>query len=258
MINEKKLIEQLLFDELSNENKKIITVDFVMNNYEKLSKKSLWVLNKLISMGVNFNKIENFRANFYRSWVLYYLNASSVNKQACQINFNHDTPTLYLTFHFPKYPLLMNFANTHDLLIIVANDSIWMSHFIENKSNLYNFRAKKLSSKLPDAFRKKKSILAMFDYCYESSRYITSNFLGINVKSPYAILLLAKRFNYKIKFLSYSNGFNADTCSFENISMLTQDINNLISEEIYNHPSNWLLWASLDTRWLLNDENIYE
>lgn len=256
-MDENSLFEKLISNQYTLEDKKNSTLEFVLDNHRTLAKKSFWMYKKLKSLGSNLEDTSNFESKYLQSWIVYYLSASLLTTNNKQLGISNNEPTLYITYHFPEYPLLGEFVNKYDILTMVASDSLWLSNFIKDEANLYNFRSPKLSSKLVRAFKERKSILAMFDYCYETSRSITSNFLGIEVKTPYAILILAKRHNYKVKFIYDNNGFYIKECPEDNYLALTQTINNLITERIYKNPAQWLLWPSLDTRWTFNDEKIY-
>lgn len=122
----------------------------------------------------------------------------------------------------------------------------------------------------PDAGLKAYSYLrrggivgAMFDYAYEDTNLTLSNFLGHPAITPFGITTISVKFNIpvvpvfsirqpdermKIEFMKTLWPIEGKDRN-ENVFLLTERLNKIISQKILQHPEQWDLWRTLDYRW---------
>jgi hypothetical protein len=224
--------------------------------YHALARKASWAYNHYLRVTGNHPDSDpsSFIEQYLQSWCDFLLNAATGHTlrdiKEPPLNYNHQ---LLIGWHCPEYPLWLPYASRHDILVLIARPDTWMSKIVGGK-HLYFFRAQKLSSTLPRAFREGKPVFAMMDYCYNETVSINADFLGYPAKTPAGLLYLAQRYKYEIVFLTMrgrlgiaKDCFPADSYQIEECAVR---INKLIENEILRQPARWLLWPSVDNRWI--------
>jgi lauroyl/myristoyl acyltransferase len=169
-----------------------------------------------------------------------------------QPNSNPSERILTVGWHFPEYPYHLQSAVSAGALILVAQRSDWMYSAVPH-SNLFCFRGTESMTPLVRAFRNGRQVVVMMDYCYDETSHTVVNFLGYPARTPSGVLTLAARFGYQI-----TSGNHTERCSLveakvtgtKSVPELALAINSHLEQEILAAPAEWLLWASVDRRWI--------
>jgi hypothetical protein len=159
--------------------------------------------------------------------------------------------TLFVGWHFPEYPLLMNYGARSNVLVLIARLTVWMKDF-EPSGCLFNFREAPSAKPLVQAFRSGRCVFAMMDHCYPETASVRSRLLDHPVRTPSGALKLAERFGYDVCFLSpRSSGIKViDTFPARELGVegSAQRINDVLGREILRDPARWLMWINLPGR----------
>lgn len=160
---------------------------------------------------------------------------------------------LLVTWHFPEYPLILPTARLHDILVLIAQEAEWMTS-AAGKEDLYLFRPPSTPIRILRAFKEGRPVAAMLDYCYDETAYEVADFLGYPARTPSGIFALAQRFRYEVEVLSFRDGklviIDSFTAADGTIRDSVQRVNQAIEGEILRDPVRWLLWPSVDRRWI--------
>lgn len=202
----------------------------------------------------------HFKSKFIDSWCQFIINAISgatptaaaSDVQAGNCFDCHDRPTLYLCWHFPEYPLIMERLIEKRIVTVVAKNAAWMQRLHECDLTA-NFRSVSGRHKLHKHFKYRSSILAMIDYCYEETKSEITPFLGVLCRTPAGIIRRCMLLNYRIVVISCEEGcFIAEEINNrenrDNINHVLTEINSRVSVRISRNPARWLLWPSLASR----------
>jgi len=194
-----------------------------------------------------------------KAWDDFLLSAAKVICGCGQISIetlNISKKNMYLTWHFPEYPLFSKLFSSNSL-VFIARDAAWMQKTLK-KDNLFNFKKSKLKTILKK-FQEGYPVTAMMDFCYPETNSINTTFLGYPARTPVGILKLGYQYGYNINVLGWNGTspeilatFNSHDCSlYDQVSI----INNKFEKNILRDPTVWLLWSSVDHRWVGVDYN---
>lgn len=217
-----------------------------------LAKKAQWAYYHFLRRSEVEEVEESFMEGYLRSWFEFYRNASIASGKSID-NIDCYEKSLFVLWHFPEYPLLTQFVAEHNILALVADRSDWMTQAM-GEENQYHFRNGQLSTKLIAALKNGRPVCAMLDYHYDTSKHVWSNFMSYPARTPFGIIKLAQLHGYTIKLVSKREAelgiiTQIDTSLFS-LQEIIDNINHQIEKEILLHPSQWLLWPSIDRRWL--------
>jgi hypothetical protein len=222
---------------------------------EELRPLAVWAYSHYLNISGNRNigDAAEFIEHYENSWSDFLLNAAGALETTLKDPALTYKQQLLIGWHCPEYPLWLPFASRHEILVLVARAETWMSSTI-NEEYLHCFRTQAISSKLPRALARRKPIFAMMDYCYEDTHSETAEFLGYPARTPAGLIQLAKRYDYDIVFLTMRNDSIVPTQPFNvksmSVSQIIKDLNAIIEREILRCPARWLLWPSVDRRWV--------
>lgn len=160
---------------------------------------------------------------------------------------------LFACWHFPEYPILLEAASRTNTLVLVASEHAWMEH-LRRQGCLLCFRSGQFSGALGRAFRARRPVFAMLDYCYESSRHVVADFLSYPARTPVGVLRLAARSDYRIGLVSVRGRtlrvVQTIPTAGRAVEEIAGDLNAGIAREILRRPARWLLWPAVTQRWV--------
>jgi len=198
--------------------------------------------------------ILEFRQEFIRAWSDFTRNALShigpAFPDAIKVELGNESPTLYVIWHFPEYPLLMHHLAKRNVIVAAAQDAEWLRPLAQ-VGLVANFSRMEGLIALRRACEKGQSVAMMLDFCYEGTRNRVAKFLGLPCKTPSGLIELAHRFGLGVRLISISDNLictelvpsfvnDADDC--------LEWLNTKISGCIERDPTRWLLWPSLWSR----------
>jgi hypothetical protein len=249
-MNAEDILIRKLTEENNSINRKELIKEFLISEIFPLTKKILWAFDEIKKVNPILSNIDNtkFINEFYERQFEFYENILKVGSlKKNKIDFSR---TVLFSYHFSKYPFIANFLDTDNIKILVARNSFWIQN-IFNSSNLINFRESG-KFQIIKSFIKGETFFSMFDYNYQETRSIKSNFLSISSNTPIGLIELTKKYDYKLKILGVEN-FEITVTEIKtkdkSVQELADELNNVLSLKIINNPSDWLLWPSIDRRW---------
>lgn len=215
---------------------------------ESLARKAQWCYSHVVNSFDSANS-SNLEQGFLAGWIEYYLGAAGL-RALLTPTWRMSSATLYVCWHMPEYPRVLEWVVKQDALILAAREAAWMRR-IAGKQGMANFMSGERFA-IIEAIRESRSIVTMLDYWYAGTRSVESRFLGSNCYTACGIVQLALNNGYSICLLSIS----ADGRVTEepmpissNLQALIDAINAGLSQCIMEDPARWLLWPSLDRRW---------
>lgn len=229
-----------------------------VERYETIAKKANWAYQHFLRQtGSRSTFLNYFQTDFLQAWCDFFKYAAMANlNQKIEIPITDYRQKLILTWHFPEYPLLVPEVCTNNILLVAAQKTNWMVS-AAGLENLYLFRSGSTGISLIRAFKEQRPIAAMLDYCYDESSHITANFLSYPARTPIGLFTLAEKFNYQIELLSFRDAECVVIDSFwANQGTILDNVirvNQVIEKEILTDPARWLLWPSVDRRWIGTD-----
>jgi hypothetical protein len=160
---------------------------------------------------------------------------------------------LLITWHFPEYPLLLPIVAEQGALVLIANDEAWLRAGSRG-AELCLFRNPGAVMAVARAFRLHRPVVAMLDYCYDETASVIANFCGYPARTPSGVFQLARRFGYAADVIELSaDGTPVVIDSFTpgaDVAAAAARVNVALERSIMSAPPRWLLWASVDRRWL--------
>lgn len=235
------------------DNPLLLAQSFAMD-YKALARKAAWAYSHYRKRA---GCIEYDRKDFINShldaWAEFLVSAASVdcsglNGQPILVD---ESPSLYVLWHFPNYPIFSAQVVICGGLVLVARVAPWMKPLSE-AGLLFPFRNRSAIGLLR-ACKQGRPLFAMMDYCYDETSSMDIPFLGYPARTPIGILKLAQRFCYRIRIVCEKDKqpFFREIGPISELSLqdLATNINAEIQAEILRDPPSWLLWASVDRRW---------
>jgi len=163
------------------------------------------------------------------------------------------TRRVLVTWHFPEYPLLLPLVARQDALVLIAQRAAWLEA-VPLGAELCLFREPGGAMAVARAFRAHRPIVAMLDYCYDETASVIADFCGYPARTPAGVFRLAHRFGYELTVVQLdANGEPAVVDSFfpdADAVDAASRVNATLERSIFAAPARWLLWASIDRRWL--------
>lgn len=193
-----------------------------------------------------------FENRFLDALADFMLNTSTLAAELPYENAPDLPRTLYVSWHFPEYPLGVPEMIRRNALQLVARHAGWMDPMAA-AGCMHVFKTDKQSSAIPRAFREGRAVFAMMDYFYEGGVNVEADFFGLPARVPAGVLKLAERFDYRVCFLSKRPGCIAGIDEFSvkatGIEAAARRINARLEAEILRDPARWLLWPNAASRW---------
>lgn len=230
----------------------------VVRRYGPLAKKAAWSARQTGLV----NGLDGPALEFETEWLLgncrYYVCAARSYAGDCVVcDLPDSSPAVYLTWHHPSYPLLLPQAAQHDGIMLLAQQSAWMARVLGDECCVY-FRSRTGTTAIKNAFASGRSVFAMFDYCYDETRSFSATFLGRPCRTPAGLLVYAQRFGYPIRVISWRSRHDPVVVAEVDSAVpdpgqLAAEVNAALSAEIVRSPADWLMWPSLDRRWVLEE-----
>jgi hypothetical protein len=226
-----------------------------VKDWEPLARKAYWAYSHfLLHSKAGQPRSHSFELEYLDAWCDHYISAVQASAQfMAEMPSTTVAQKLLVTWHFPEYPLFLPAVRLHNILALIAQEAEWMIS-AAGRENLYLFRPPATSLGIVRAFKEGRPVAAMLDYCYDETSVIVSDFLGYPARTPGGIFVLAQRFGYQIEVLSFRDGKFVIVDSFGaadgTIPDSVQRVNQAIENEILRDPVRWLLWPSVDRRWI--------
>lgn len=219
-----------------------------------LARKGAWAAEQVAGNGVIAPPAASFRAAWLGSWARFYVNAARAARgDGVQLPTDVTERTLILTWHDPGYPLLLRDCGCTGALALLAQECSWMARAL-GPANLYVFREGGPPRELVRAMVSGRAVVAMFDYCYDETASVVAPFLGRPCRTPIGLMRLASRFGYSIQVVSWNKHRPEVALSLPVADIAPADlaaaINACLTQAIAANPEAWLLWPSLDRRWV--------
>ena len=158
-----------------------------------------------------------------------------------------------VTWHFPEYPLLLPFVAPQRPLVLIAEPSGWLTSGAGD-AELCLFREPGGAMRVARAFRAGRPIVAMLDYCYDETASVVASFCGYPARTPAGVFQLAHRFGYALTIADI--GASGEPRAVDEFApdadpaTAAARVNAALEELIFDAPPRWLLWASVDRRWI--------
>lgn len=225
------------------------------SQYDFLARKSYWAYEHFCTrMGHEILSPAWFQQRYLEAWSDFFLSAAQASRGQRLILPKVETQKkIFIVWHFPEYPLLLPAVRDINALVLIAQQAQWMK-LAAGENHLFNFLTAKNNLQLIRAFRLNQPIVAMMDYCYENTSCSEIEFLSYKAKTPNGLIKLAKRYQYTIEIISLTDGLVQVLDSIPTPLYSMHDIlsliNNLIEKAILSNPPRWLLWPSVDNRWI--------
>jgi hypothetical protein len=163
------------------------------------------------------------------------------------------TRRVLVTWHFPEYPLLLPLVGRQEALVLIAQQAAWLDA-ASRGAELCLFRQPGGAMTVARAFRGHRPIVAMLDYCYDETASVVASFCGYPTRTPAGVFQLAQRFGYELLVVELDGeGVPAVADSFvpnADVAAAAARVNAVLERSIFAAPPRWLLWASVDRRWL--------
>lgn len=163
------------------------------------------------------------------------------------------TRRVLVTWHFPEYPLLLPLVGRQQALVLIAQQAAWLDAASQG-AELCLFRQPGGAMTVARAFRAHRPIVAMLDYCYEETASVIASFCGYPARTPAGVFHLAHRFGYELVVVELNaDGEPTVADSFmpgADVAAAAARVNAVLERSIFAAPPRWLLWASVDRRWL--------
>lgn len=163
------------------------------------------------------------------------------------------TRQVLVTWHFPEYPLLLPLVARQQALVLIAQPAASMTE-ASYGAELCLFRQPGGAMAVARAFRAHRPIVAMLDYCYDETASVIADFCGYPARTPAGVFRLAHRFGYELAVVELNaEGEPTVIDSFapdDDVTAAATRVNGVLERSIFAAPPRWLLWASVDRRWL--------
>lgn len=173
------------------------------------------------------------------------------------VRFAADAPDLsrqvLVAWHFPEYPLLLPSVGGQGALVLIAEPAAWLDA-TSHGAELCLFRRPGGAMAVARAFRDGRPIVAMLDYCYEETASVVGPFCGYPARTPAGVFALAHRFGYSLTVVAM--GESGDPCAVDSFApgrdaaAAATRVNAALEGLIFAAAPRWLLWASVDRRWI--------
>jgi lauroyl/myristoyl acyltransferase len=158
-----------------------------------------------------------------------------------------------VTWHFPEYPLLLPLVGCQGALVLIAERAAWLDA-TQHGAELCLFREPGGALTVARAFRDGRPIVAMLDYCYDDTSSVLAPFCGYPAKTPAGVFRLAHRFGYEMTIVAMDeSGYPSAAGSFTpgpDAEKAAERTNATLERLILAAPPRWLLWPSVDRRWI--------
>jgi hypothetical protein len=163
------------------------------------------------------------------------------------------TRRVLVTWHFPEYPLLLPLVGRQEALVLIAKQAAWLDAASQG-AELCLFRQPGGAMTVARAFRSHRPVVAMLDYCYDETASVVASFCGYPARTPAGVFHLAHRFGYELVMVelnAYGEPAIADSFVPDaDVAAAAARVNAVLERSIFTAPPRWLLWASVDRRWL--------
>jgi hypothetical protein len=166
--------------------------------------------------------------------------------------------TLLVTWHLPEYPLLLPLLAEQRALVLVAEVSPWLgAAAAASGADLCPFRRPGAGFEILRAFRDGRPVAAMLDYCYDETASVVADFCGYPARTPIGVFRVGYRFGYTTLFVQIDETgrvavLDRFPCARDPVTAARR-VNRVLERVIFDAPPRWLLWASVDRRWIGTD-----
>jgi hypothetical protein len=233
--------------------KQRVCCDRILAQAKPIARKALWAYSHyLLRTGQDAHVEPTFIEGYLHAWrdsILYLANGADHLKFDVVGDLSH---TVIAGWHFPEHTALISKVAEANALVLVAEEQAWMRPLRE-RNCLYCFR-EGFSLALPRALSAGRPVFAMFDFCYPETRHIITDFLSYPTRMPAGLLQLARRYNYALRLASIRGRkiqFVANISSQDrDETQIAAELNRKLEREILRRPERWLMWPSVDQRWI--------
>lgn len=242
------------------------------NSYWSLSKKAWWswvetekVLDAKDHKRSSLTRLSEreFRIKWISSWISYFVNAARVSEGTpCGVAaIWGDTTQLasanvYICWHHPSWPFAASALSQMGAQLMVAEETEWLTSAIP-EDKILKFRTPTGIRKTVELFQRGGPVAAMLDYCYaDTSAVAHVPFLGKPSRTPIGLLRLANRYGYAISIVEMNDlARTPEIVAHVGPNRMPERelaivVNEALSRAILADPEEWLLWPSLDRRWV--------
>jgi len=227
--------------------------DRLLATAEPIARKARWAYSHFLSRTGRDPCVDpSFVQGYLHAWrdsVLCLANGPGHLKIDVPSDLHH---TVLVGWHFPEHTALLHTAIETNTLVLVARLQSWMLHLRE-RNCLYSF-GDGFSRALLRALSAGRPIYAMMDFCYPNTRHLVTNFLSYPALMPAGLLQLASRYNYSLRLVSIRGRTIQCIADIPVLGRcedeIATDLNLLLEVEILRRPERWLLWPSVDQRWI--------
>jgi lauroyl/myristoyl acyltransferase len=220
-----------------------------------LARKAAWAYGRAAArLGLRSTSAGVFELEHLRAWEDHRRSADATVRGA---RLAGDVPDLarqvVVTWHFPEYPLLLPLLGRQRALVLIAERAAWLEESA-HEAELCLFREPGGALAVARAFRDGRPVVAMLDYCYDDTSAVLAPFCGYPARTPAGVFRLAHRFGYALTVVEIDeSGRPRAADSFApgpDAAAAAARTNAVLEQLIFSAPPRWLLWASIDRRWV--------
>lgn len=219
------------------------------DEYLALGRKAQWVFGHLARRGAVMESDLDFGSQHVTAWAEFMCSAAEAVAKRSIGPAHALSNMVYLTYHHPEYPRLANFVLASNTAVVVARDAWWMTEAGISTINIQHTR------RIVEAISAGRSILAMMDYCYDCTKSaVFAPFFGYPTRTPTGVLSLAKRYRRGVEALAPDGSslwrLTPSEVAMSSVESMTCELNSAFEDAIRRDLHRWLLWASVDRRWI--------